>query len=170
MKMKKSVMYAIIAVVIVIIVVAGVAAWYFTSGTGGGGAPSPSATPVSVASATSLSFNSTVAGVTYKWQGTNITGNVVFRVDLPGGYSYILNAGTQQAWESTDGGATWTAGTFLTDWASWSGQWQDFVNNLKNTWDGDNATLTINDATVGNAVVSDISVNPAIPASTLHQS
>jgi|WetSurMetagenome_2_1015567.scaffolds.fasta_scaffold108493_3 hypothetical protein len=169
--MKKSLMYAIVAVVIIIIVIAGVAAWYYTGGMGGGGAatPTPSTTPVSVADATSLSFNSTVAGVTYVWQGNNIHSNdVVFRVDLPGGYSYILNAGTQKAWESTDGGATWTAGDFATDWTAWSGQWTDFVSNLVH-WNGADATYPVNDATVGDATVSAIVVNPTIPAATFNQ-
>jgi len=174
-EMNKSSTYAIVAVVIIIIVIAGVAAWYYYGNNGNSETtPTPTPAPVGVADATTVSFNASVTsgGTTtvYMWQGKDIhSNNVVFRVDLEGGYSYILNAGTQTAWESTDSGATWTAGVFADDWLAWGAKWQDYLDNLAH-WNGNDATYSIDDATIGSAVVSNIVVNPTIPASTFNES
>jgi hypothetical protein len=173
--MNKSTTYAIVAVVIIIIVVAGVAIWYYYgNGTGNNEVtPTPTPPPSGVADATTVSFNASVtAGGTttmYMWQGKNIHADTVtFRVDLEGGYAYILNAGTQTAWESTDSGATWTAGDFPTDWLAWGATWQDYLDNLTH-WNGMDSTYSIDDATIGSAVVSNIVINPTIPAATFNE-
>lgn len=172
--MNKSSIYAIVAVVIIIIVVAGAAAWYYTGNNGNNEAtPTPTPPPSAVADATTVSFNADVTSAgtttTYMWQGKDIhSSSVTFRVDLEGGYAYILNAGTQTAWESTDSGATWTAGVFADDWLAWGATFQDYLDNLAH-WNGSDATYSIDDATIGSAVVSDIVVNPTIPAATFNE-
>ncbi len=172
--MSKTSTYAIVAVVIIIIVIAGVAAWYYY-GNSGNTEPTPTPTPgpSAVADATTVSFNADVTSggttTTYMWQGKDIHSDMVtFRVDLEGGYAYILNAGTETAWESTDSGATWTAGVFADDWLAWGATWQDYLDNLTH-WNGEDATYSIDDATIGTAVVSDIVINPTISASTFNE-
>ena len=170
----KSTTYVIVAIVVVVIVVGGIAAWYYYGNPGENSAtPTPTPAPVGVADATTISFNASVtsAGTTtmYMWQGRDIhLANVTFRVDLEGGYSYILNAGTQSAWESTDSGATWTAGVFADDWLAWGATWQDYLDKLAN-WNGMDATYSIDDATIGTALVSNILIDPVIPTSTFNE-
>ncbi len=171
--MKKSAIYAIVAVIVIIVVI--VAAVFALGLIPMGGTPAATPTPsaaTGVADASSIIFSSNVTsgGTTtmYKWQGINIHSNATFRVDLEGGYSYILNVANETAFESTDSGATWTTGSFTTDWAAWGATWQDYLDNLAH-WNGSDATYSINDATIGNALVFDISVNPTIPPATFNQ-
>jgi hypothetical protein len=169
--MKKNAMYVIFAVVIIVIVFAGVGTWYYT---GGGGSPSAKVTAVDFANATSVSFtaNVTCEGMTstYRFQGINIhSNNTIFRVDLSGGYSYIVNCVAMQGWQSHDGGANWVAGDFTEFWNGWIGQWQDYINNLGSTWDGVESSFTITDSVLGTAVVSNIVVNQTIPPSTFNE-
>jgi archaellin len=172
--MKKNLMYAIVAVIVIIIVI--VAAVFALGLIPTGSTPQATPTPTAatgVADASSIIFSSNITSsgttTTYKWQGINIhtTANVTFRVDLEGGYSYILNVANETAFESTDGGVTWTTGDFATDWAAWGSTWQDYLDNLTH-WNGTDATYTIDDATIGSALVFDISVNPTIPDSTFN--
>ena len=169
-------MYIIVAVLVVVIIIAGAAAYVLSNN---GGSTNATATPtpaptVTVADASSISFNSsiTAGGTTtmYMWRGIDIhtTANSTIRVDLEGGYSYILAVANETSYDSTDGGLTWTTGTFATDWAAWGATWQDYLDNLSH-WNGSDATYAINDATIGNAAVSNIVVNPTIPASVFNQ-
>jgi archaellin len=168
--LNKTIIYAIVAVVI-IVVVGAVAAYVLNNN---GGTTNPTATPTpnpssnGVASATNLTFSAAVTSqgttTTYNWKGQNIHSNgPILRVDLAT-YAYILDAGQQKSWMSTDSGASWTAGNFTADWQSWSGQWTDYTTKLAN-WSGSGDYSYTN--TAGEAIViSNIIVDPAIPAST----
>ena len=84
-----------------------------------------------------FSANVTREGATteFKWQGKDMnSNNQTIRVDNAN-YAYIMNTGTKQAWESTDSGATWTAGNFIEEWITWGPKWTDYVDNLT-LWPG----------------------------------
>ena len=146
---------------------------YLLSNNGNGGTtnPTPTPTPIpnGVATATTLSFsaNVTSGGQTteYKWSGKDIHANMIIRVDFAG-YSYLLDAGQQKAWSSTDNGATWTASTnFVADWTAWGAQWTTYVDNLTH-WNGSNANYQYSNPAGEAIVIYNITVNPTIPAST----
>ena len=167
-------MYIIVAVLVVVIIVAGAAAYILsTNGNGGTSSsptPTPAPTPADVANATTLSFsaNVTVSGATttYEWKGINIHAAPTIRVDLPG-YSYILNSTQEKSWSSTDNGATWTQGTFTTDWPFWGNEWSLYVDALTpGHWDGISSTYSYTDAQGQAITLFNIVVNPTIPAST----
>ena len=171
-------MYIIVAVLVVVIIIAGAAAYILsTNGNGStnNSTPTPTPTPtVSVADATNVTFSANVTsqGITteYKWQGQDIhSGNLTLRVDFAT-YAYILNAGQQKSWVSTDSGATWTASTFATDWGTvaapgFGNQWTDYTDNLAH-WNGSDATYSYTDAAGEAILIFNIVVNPAIPASS----
>jgi hypothetical protein len=168
--MSKQTTYAIVAVLVVVIIIAGVAV-YLLYGNGGGttnptNTPSPTTT---VGDATTLTFSASVTSsgttITYNWAGKDIHGAPVIRVDFAG-YSYLLDAGKEKSWSSTDNGVTWTAGTFADDWPSWSTQWFEYVDYLTpGHWSG-SGNYSYTD-TLGQAVVlSNIVINPTIPDST----
>jgi len=170
--MNKKTIYIIVAVLIVIIVV-GVAAYALLYNSGGGGTTSPTPTPiVGVADATTLQFSANVTSqgttVEYKWYGKDIHANMTLRVDLLGGasgnYSYILNAGEEKSWSSTDNGVTWTPGNFTADWISWSPLWTGYVDNLTH-WSG-SGNYAYTDPSGEAITLFNISVNPTIPDST----
>jgi hypothetical protein len=166
-------MYTIVAVLVVVIIIAGAAAYLFWGGGGGGDttpttSPSPSPT-VTVGDASTLTFNANVTSqgqtTTYNWKGTDIHTAPTIRVDLPG-YSYVLNSTQQKSWISTDNGATWTEGTFNTDWAFWGNEWSIYVDNLTpGHWSG-SGDRSYEDAQGQAIVLFDIVVNPTIPDST----
>jgi hypothetical protein len=167
--LNKKTIYIIVAVLVVVIVIAGAAA-YLLNNNGNGGTTNPTPTPtptVSVADATNLtlSANLTSQGTTteYKWSGKDIHANMTIRVDFAN-YAYILDAGQEKSWGSTDSGVTWTQGNFTADWIFWGTQWSGYLNNLTH-WSGSGDYSYTN--TAGEAIVlSNISVNPTIPAST----
>jgi hypothetical protein len=169
--MNKTTMYAVVAVLVIIIVI-GVAA-YALMNNGNGGTTNPTATPTAtpstngVADASTLTFNANVTSqgttIEHKWQGKDIHSNaMVLRVDFAT-YAYILDAGEQKSWSSTDSGATWTQGNFTADWLSFSPSWTDIVDNLTH-WSGTGDYSYTNTAGEG-IVVFNISVNPSIPDS-----
>ena len=170
--MKKSAIYAIVAVIVIIIVIAAVI--LLVPGILPGPSPSPTPTPsvapgTLVANATSLTYsaNVTTNGATteYKWAGKNMhSTNETLRVDFAT-YAYILDASVQKSWISTDSGATWTAGVFADDWTSWGPQWSANVDNLAHWTEGDTYTYT-ETATGATVVLFNIVVNPTIPDST----
>ncbi len=149
-------------------IVVGVAGYMLLNN--GNNAPEATPTPTpapNVADATSLQFvaNVTSQGQTtaYTWQGENIHGAAMIRVDFST-YSYILDASQEKSWISTDSGATWTASDFATDWIAWSPQWSDYVANLEH-WTGSVEYTYTN--TVGEAIVLySIAVNPTIDPAT----
>jgi hypothetical protein len=170
-------MYIIVAVLVVVIIIAGAAAYILSTNNGGSNNATPTPTPaptVSVASATNLTFtaNVTSQGATteYKWKGQDIhSGNLTLRVDFST-YAYILNASAQKSWASTDSGTTFTASTFASDWGTvaapaFGNQWTDYIDNLAH-WDGSSSTYSYTDAAGEAIVISNIVVNPTIPAST----
>lgn len=171
----KTAVYAVIAVIIIIIIIiaAAIALGWVNLGTTNPSA-TPTATPTtgptsttSVASATNLTFTASVTsqGTTtmYNWTGQNIhSSGPIIRVDFAN-YAYIMDAGQQKSWDSTDSGSTWTTGNFTADWIAWSPQWTDYLNNLAH-WTGSGTYSYTNQ--VGEAIVlSNIVVNPTIPAS-----
>jgi hypothetical protein len=175
--MNKNTMYIIVAVLVVVIIIAGASAYILSTNNGGTNNATPTPTPaptVNIASATTLQFtvNDTSQGTTtpYQFAGTNIgTSNLTIRVDLPscnpGGptYSYILNAGTQSAWNTTSN-AAWTKDNFNTAWPLWGNMWSGYVSKL-DAW---NSTATYSyTASNGDAIIIfDIHINPALPSST----
>ncbi len=174
--MNKKTIYAIVAVLVVVIIIAGAAA-YVLSNNGNGGTTNPTPTPtptVSVADAANVTFSANVTNqgqtTEYKWQGQDIhSGNLTLRVDFAT-YAYILNAGQQKSWMSTDSGATWKTSTFATDWGTvaapgFGNQWTDYVDNLAH-WNGSDATYSYQDAAGEAILLFNISVNPTIPASS----
>jgi hypothetical protein len=171
-QLKKNMMYIIVAVLVVVIIVAGAAAYILSTGNNGTN-PSPTPTPaptVSVADATTLTFSANVtssgATTTYEWKGTNIHSAPTIRADLPG-YTYVLNSTAEKSWSSTDNGATWTAGTFNTDWPFWGNQWSVYVDELTpGHWDGTSSTYSFTNAQGEAIVLFNIVVNPTIPDST----
>jgi len=134
--MNKQTTYAIVAVLVIVIIIAGAAAYLLYGN--GGGTTNPTATPTpspttTVGDATTLTFSSSVTSsgstIVYNWSGKDIHGAPVIRVDFAG-YSYLLDAGKEKSWSSTDNGVTWTAGNFADDWPSWSAQWFEYVDYL----------------------------------------
>jgi hypothetical protein len=169
--MNKRTIYIVVAVLVVVIVVAGAAAYVLLK------TPSPTPT-VSIADATNLQFNANVTSlgttVEYQWAGRDIhANNITIRVDVLGGasgnYSYILDAGQQKSWSSTDNGVTWTNSTdFAGDWNSWGTQWAGYLDSLA-SWSGSGDYSYTNAA--GEAItLFNINVNPTIPDSTFQAS
>lgn len=174
-QVNKKTIYIVVAVLVVVIVVAGAAAYVLLNNSGNGGQSTPT---VSVAVATNLQFNANVTSqgttVEYQWAGRDIhANNLTIRVDVLGGasgnYSYILDAGQQKSWSSTDNGVTWIVSTdFAGDWNSWGPQWTGYLDNLAN-WSGSGDYSYTNAA--GEAItLFNISVNPTIPVSTFQAS
>jgi hypothetical protein len=175
--MKKTSMYAIVAVIVIVIIIAGAAAFLLMGNNGGSNAtptptPAPTAAP-SVANATSLQFTvdettSGSAAVTYNYAVKNFNAsNELIRVDIPGGstgnYTYIIDLGAQTSKLSADNGATWTASDFATDAGTFGGNLNNYVTELAN-WNGHDATFTYTSGSVTN-VISAIHVDPDLPAS-----
>jgi len=169
--MNKKTIYAVVAVLVIIIVVGVAAAMLLNNGNGGTTNPttSPTPTPNSVGTATTLTFSANVtnAGQTteYKWSGRDIhANNITVRVDFDV-YSYILDAGQQKSWSSADSGATWTQGVYADDWPFWNDQWSQNVDALIGHWSG-SGDYTYTD-TLGETVkLFNVVVNPTIPDST----
>ena len=168
--MNKKTLYVIVAVLVVVIVVAGAVTLLLNNNANS----QKQNTVVNIADATVLQFtvNDTSQGTTtpYQFAGTNIgTANMIIRVDLPscnpGGptYSYILNAGTQSAWNTTSN-AAWTTDNFNNAWPLWGNMWSGYVSKL-DVW---NSTATYSyTASNGDAIIIfDIHINPALPSST----
>jgi hypothetical protein len=161
-------MYIIVAVLIAVIVV-GVAGYMLLNNGQNNNDTTPTPTPKpNVADATSLQFSANVTSqgqtTEYTWYGTNLnSANEKLRVNFVT-YAYILDASKEKSWMSTDSGATWTAGTFATDWNSWGTQWTAYASKLA-TWSGTGDVSYTN--TAGEAIILfNIVVNPAIPDST----
>jgi hypothetical protein len=174
-------MYIIVAVLVVVIIVAGAAAYILSTNNNGTNNATPTPTPaptVSIASATSLQFtvNDTSQGTTtpYQFAGTNIgTANLTIRIDLPscnpGGanYTYVLNAGTQSAWNTTNNGA-WIKDNFNNTWPLWGDMWSGYVAKL-DTWNS-TATYSYTASSGDSITIFDIHVNPTLPSSTFQTS
>jgi hypothetical protein len=167
-------MYVIVAVLVVVIVVAGAVTFLLSNNTNN---PKQNMV-VNIADATSLQFtvNDTSQGTTtpYQFAGTNIgTSNLTIRVDLPscnpGGanYTYVLNAGTQSAWNTTSGGA-WIKDNFNNAWPLWGNMWSGYVSKL-DAWNS-TATYSYTASSGDSITIFDIHVNPALPSSTFQTS
>jgi hypothetical protein len=174
LSMKKSAIYAIVAVIVIIVVI--IAAVFALGLIPTGGTPQATPTPTAstapgaaVANATTLTFSANIttngATTTYSWSGKNLhSTNETLRVDFAT-YAYILDAGAQKSWMSTDSGATWTQGVFNDDWTSWGPQWSGIVDNLAHWTSGETYTYT-ETGTGATVVVYNVVVNPTIPDST----
>ena len=175
-QLNKKTIYIIVAVLVVVIIVAGAGIWLMYNGGGGGTSPTPVPT---VVGAKTLQFNvdenTTGYGVvTYAyafanltWDGNtaNATGTVV-RIDIPssaGNYSYIINAATYQAWNSTDSGATWTVDDFPSVWTSQSAIFETYLTHLA-SWNGVDSSITYTTSTSTITIYS-IRPNPTLPDS-----
>lgn len=165
--MKKKMVYALVAGVIVVVVIAIVGAYVLMNSGGGGGAPT-------VASATSLQFNddvtfgSTVVMHTISAKNVNAS-NMMLRIDMPegesGNYTYILNQGTQTAWQCENG--TWTnvSNDFTNQWNTWVGEhklWTADVDHLINDWSGTGNCTYIGETYGGTHNIYNIVINPTL--------
>jgi hypothetical protein len=166
--LKKNMIYIIVAVLIAVIVV-GIAGFMLLNKGEDNNETTPTPTPgPNVADATSLQFSANVTSqgqtTEYKWYGTNLnSANVKLRVNFAT-YAYIFDTSQEKSWMSTDSGATWSAGTFATDWSFWGTQWTDYTSKLA-TWSGTGDVSYTN--TAGEAIILfNIVVNPTIPDST----
>jgi hypothetical protein len=138
--MNKKTLYIVVAVIVVVLVI-GVAGVILLGNNGGTTNSTPTPTPsATVVGATSVQFsvNETttatgdIVGYTFRCKDYNTSTEVV-RVDLcisGANYSYILDAGQQKSYASLDGGATWTASTFSSDWTSYGTVFNTFVDKL----------------------------------------
>jgi hypothetical protein len=121
--------------------------------------------------ASTLTFNAniTAQGTTLeqRWAARDIKHeNKTFRVEILDHGSekfYVLNAGQQKSWSSTDG-VTWVSSDFAADWATFNPEWEDYFANLIN-WRG-SGNYSITNSAEQDVLLFDISVNPAIPDST----
>ncbi len=179
--MSRTATYAIVAVIIIIIIIGAAAAYVLTSNSGttnpstsptpgASTTPNPSSTGNNIATAQNLTFTAavTMSGTTtdYNWTGQNIHVNSeVLKVSFAN-YAYILDAGQQKAYESTNSGSSWTTGNFTADWISWSPQWSSYLDNLAH-WSG-SGNYQYTDPTGASIVISNIQVNQPIPASTFN--
>lgn len=168
-------MYIIVAVLVVVIVAAGAGAVLLNNNTN---SPNKQNTAVNIADATSLQFtvNDTSQGTItpYQFAGANIgTANMTIRVDLPscnpGGanYTYVLNAGTQSAWNTTSNGA-WMTDNFNTAWPLWGNMWSGYVSKL-DCWNS-TATYSYTASSGDSITIFDIHINPTLPSSTFQTS
>ena len=174
--MNKNTIYIIVAVLVVIIIIAGAAAYLLSNGGGGGTTPTPtpSATPVpTVVGASTLQINVNETGsagtVTYMFSAKNLnTSTLVVRMDIPGGsagnYSYIVDAGAQKAYSSTNNGATWTSDDWPTDYAMVVTPFNNYVTQLADNWNGSDLTYTYTSST-GTILIYNICPNPTLPDS-----
>jgi hypothetical protein len=171
--MNKNIIF-IIAVLLVVIIAAGAAVILLNNNP----SPNKQTTAVNIADASSLQFtvNDTSQGTTTPYQFTGITmgtSNLTVRVDLPscnpGGanYTYVLNSGTQSAWNKTSD-AAWMTDNFNNAWPLWGNMWSGYLSKL-DAW---NSTATYSyTASNGDAIIiCDIHVNPTIPNSTFQTS
>jgi hypothetical protein len=171
--MNKNIIF-IIAVLLVVIIAAGAAVILLNNNP----SSNKQTTAVNIADASSLQFtvNDTSQGTTTPYQFTGITmgtSNLTVRVDLPscnpGGanYTYVLNSGTQSAWNKTSD-AAWMTDNFNNAWPLWGNMWSGYVSKL-DAW---NSTATYSyTASNGDAIIIfDIHVNPTIPNSTFQTS
>jgi hypothetical protein len=181
--LSKTAIYAIVAVIIIIIIIGAAAAYVLTNNNAATNptatptpsasqTPGPSSTGNNIATASNLTFTAavTMSGTTtnYDWTGQNIHSSTpILKVSFAN-YVYILDAGQQKAYESTNSGSTWITGNFTQDWISWSPQWSSYVDNLAH-WSG-SGNYQYTDATGASIVISNIAVNQPIPASTFAHS
>jgi hypothetical protein len=173
--MKKTTMYALVAIIVIVIIIAGAAA-YILMGNNGGSTnatptPAPTAAPT-VVGASSLQFtvDETTSGgspVTYNYAVKNFNASdEMLRVDIPAGsagnYSYIIKLADSTSFLSIDNGVTWTASDFATD-AAFATSLNDYVTALID-WNGHDATYTYTAGDITN-VISALHVNPDLPDS-----
>jgi hypothetical protein len=177
--MKKTIIYAIVAVIVIIIIIAGAAAYLSMNNGSGGTTPSPTPTTATVVGQKTLQFNvdqnTTGYGVvTYAYSFTNLTWNgntanatgAVVRIDIPstaGNYSYIIDAATYKAWNSTDSGAHWNVDDFATQWTSQSAIFQTYLDKLA-TWNGVASSIAYPTST-GTDTIYSICPGPSLPDS-----
>jgi hypothetical protein len=176
--MNKKTIYIIVAVLVIIIIVAGVAAFLLYGGGGGGTTPTPTPVPTVVGTKTlqfNVDENTTGYGVvTYAYAFANLTWNgntpnatsAVVRIDIPstaGNYSYIIDAVTYKAWNSTNSGTTWTVDDFPSVWTSQSAIFETYLTKLV-SWNGVDSSITYTTSTGTNTIYS-ISPNPTLPDS-----
>lgn len=178
-------MYSIIAVIIVVIVVAaaGVSLYGGNNNNSTSSTPTPTATPTATAApenvtgASTLQFNvndtSSSGTSTYQFTGANLgTSNMTVRLDLTRGastYTFILNAGSRQSWESVNG-AAYTSGNFTSDWINYGGLWSTYYNELSTNWNGSGTTHAYTASSGDSILIFNINCNPTLPASTFQTS
>jgi hypothetical protein len=172
--MNKKTIYIIVAVLLVVIIAASAVTLLLNNNPN-----SPKqTTAVNIADATILQFtvNDTSQGTTtpYQFAGINIgTANLTIRVDLPscnpGGanYTYVLNAGTKSAWNTTSAGA-WMTDNFNNAWPLWGNMWSGYVSKL-DAWNS-TATYSYTASSGDSITIIDIHVNPTIPNSNFQTS
>jgi hypothetical protein len=170
MLLDKKTIYIIVAVLVVVIVVGVAGVLLLNNGNGGQTATPTPTPPPSVADADTLQFSSNVTSqgqtTEYKWYAKDIQSDVTVRVELAT-YAYIIDTAQEKSWTSTDSGATWTQTTYANDWAAWSGQWTEYTGKLAGWTTGD---ISYENSAGEAIVLTNIVVNPSLPASTFETS
>jgi hypothetical protein len=169
--LNKKTIYIVVAVIVVILIV-GIASVMLLNNNGNGGTPTSTPTPApsaTVVGANTVQFSvtetttSTGDKVAYTFAAKNFnTSTEVIRVDLSASgtnVSYVLNAGQQKSYLSTDNGAKWAASTFNSDWTSYGTLFNSFINKLAAA--GNTADMTYTTDT-GSITISCVTVNSAI--------
>jgi hypothetical protein len=163
-------MYALVVVVIVVFVVAIADAYVLMNSGGGGGAENT----YTVANATSLQFNDNVTfGSTYSMHtisAKNVNAsNMILRIDISGGesgnYTYILNQGTQTAWQCVNGNWTNVSNDFTNQWNTFVGEhklWTTDVGHLINDWSGTGNYTYVGSTTGGTHNIYSVVINPTL--------
>jgi len=157
--MNKNTIYVVVAVIVVILIV-GVAAYMFLGNNQGGTTtPTPTPAPTTIVGASTVQFNVNDSGVVYTFSAKNFnTSSVVLRVDMDlgasGNYSYILDAGQEKSWVSTNGGS-FAASTFSSDWTTYGTLFNGYADKIV-------AHGSTSDFTEGTATIYCIAANPTL--------
>ena len=168
--MEKKTIYVLFAVIIVIIVVVVAGAYVLMNSGGGGGVENT----YTVANATSLQFNDNVTfGSTYSMHtisAKNVNAsNMMLLIDISGGesgnYTYILNQGTQTAWQCVNGNWTNVSNDFTNQWNTYVGEhklWTTDVGHLINDWSGTGNYTYVGSTTGGTHNIYNVVINPTL--------
>jgi hypothetical protein len=175
--LERKIVYAL-AVAVVVVVVVIVSAYVLMNG-GGGGAAEDTYT---VGNATSLQFNDAVTfgstQVMHTISAKNVNAsNMMLRIDTPGGesgnYTYVLNQGTQTAWQCVNG--TWTdvSNDFTNQWNTWVGEhklWTTDVSHLISDWSGTGNCTYVGSTSGGTHNIYNVVINPTLADSLFEHS
>ena len=177
--MKKSAIYAIVAVVVIIIIVAAAATYVYMApgGTSPTATPSPEPTALTVVDASTLQFsvaedtNGAIVNYNFAAKSVNTTTEVL-RMDIlsdTANYSYIISRADSTSFFSQDNGLTWTASDFAAD-STYIVAFDNYQTALV-SWDGLSATYTYTttdtEPPAGRVItISAIHVNPTLDDAT----
>jgi hypothetical protein len=95
--------------------------------------------------------------------------NMMLRIDISGGesgnYTYILNQGTQTAWQSINGNWTNVSNDFTNQWNTFVGEhtrWTTDVGHLINDWSGTGNYTYVGSITGATVNLYNVIINPTL--------